>query len=80
MCFAFANSLDGSTFGLSCWIDSTATDGRLSDSVAAEHPNPRPHTLMSFVFDSLPPGVAREKNRKMQLNFKLETEGGGWNK
>jgi hypothetical protein len=70
MDFAFANSLDGSTFGLSCWIDSTATGGRLSDSAAVEHPNPRPHTSMtSFAFDSLPPGIFKGRKTKLQLNF-----------
>lgn len=59
--FAFAYSLDGSTFGLSCWFDNTATVGRPFDTVAVEYPNPQPHTLtMSFVFDLLPPRILKQ--------------------
>lgn len=74
MHFAFVNSLDGSSFGLSCWFDSTATVDRLSGSAAVECRNPRPHNLMrSVVYDSFPPvwshrfaGAKRE--RDWQLN------------
>lgn len=54
---AFVNSLDGSTFGLSCWIDSTVTGDHLSGSGAVEYQNPPPHmSMMSFaVYDSFPP-------------------------
>lgn len=53
---AFVNSLDGSSFGLSCWIDSTATADRPSDSVVVECRNLPPRMLMmSFVYDSFPP-------------------------
>lgn len=67
MCFASANSLDGSSFGLSCSTDSTATSARPSDSAAVECRSPQPHTLMmSFACDSLPPigrkGFGLKKN------------------
>lgn len=53
---ASVNSLDGSSFGLSCWIDSTATAARPSDSAAVEYQNLQPHKLMMlFVYDSIPP-------------------------
>lgn len=53
---AFVNSLDGSSFGLSCLTGSTAKVGRPFDNVAAEHPNLQPHKLtMSSVYDSFPP-------------------------
>lgn len=57
---AFVNSLDGSSFGLSCWIDSTVTVDRLSDNAAVECQNLPQHKLMMlFVYDSIPPDKSK---------------------
>lgn len=81
MHFAFAYSLDGSSFGLSCWIDSRAIDVRPFDNVVAEYLNLQPHMLtMSFACDSLPPG--ERENLQLKSSWK-RGEGGehcGWNK
>lgn len=61
MDFASANSLDGSSFGLSCSTDSTATVGHPSGSEAVGCRSPPPHKLMmSFVYDWLPPAAERK--------------------
>lgn len=53
---AFVNSLDGSSFGLNCWIDNTATGDRPFDISAVEYRNLQPHkSMMLFAFDLIPP-------------------------